>query len=254
MGKTRSKKGNNNKNKNKKNRGIHKFIIFMLVIVVLAGISIAIAVVFKANTIEYVGCEHYSDEELTSNIFKKKGANTLIYYLYEKNNPVEMPFIQKYDVEIIWPNKMYITVYEKPVVGFVSYMGCNMYFDKDGTVVESSTEKLDKVPQVTGLDFKSIVLNSKLQVGDQTVFSKILELTQSFDKYEIKVDKIYFDNVNEVTLYMENVKVLLGECDDIVDKLYELKQISASLTGLKGTLHLENYTEDSNSVIFKQEK
>lgn len=56
-----------------------------------------------------------------------------------------------------WPNKMNVAVYEKAIVGYISYMGCNMYFDKDGIVVESSSENYEDVPQITGLDFKSIV-------------------------------------------------------------------------------------------------
>lgn len=238
----------------KKNKGVSKLIIFLVIILAAACISMAVIFVFRVNTIQYVGGTHYTEAELTQNIFKGKNANSLMYFLVGKNDHVEMPFIQKYDVEITWPDKMYITIYEKPVVGYVSYMGCNMYFDKDGIIVESSTQKLTGVPQVTGLDFRSIVLNSKLEVGDKSVFYKILELTQSFDKHQLIVDKIYFDSNNEVTLYMENVKVMLGNCDDIVDKMYELKQIYGNLKGLKGTLHLENYTEDSNSVIFKQEK
>ena len=53
---------------------------------------------------------------------------------------------------------------------------------------------------------------------------------------------------------MGDVRVLLGECNDIVDKIFELKQMYSSLKGLKGALHMENYTQDTNSVIFKQEK
>ena len=49
---------------------------------------------------------------------------------------------------------MYITVYEKAVIGYIRYMGCNMYFDKDGIVVESSTETFEKVPEIIGLKFK----------------------------------------------------------------------------------------------------
>ena len=48
---------------------------------------------------------------------------------------------------------MEIIIYEKSIVGYVSYMSSYMYFDKDGIVVESSSSQLDGVPWVTGLDF-----------------------------------------------------------------------------------------------------
>lgn len=240
------------KNKARKRRG-HKKIIVFLVAFIIIFLSLTVAFVFKVENIEYAGSQHYSNEELTKSIFNGKSPNALLYFLFEKNNQNAIPFIQKYDIEIIWPNKMIVTVYEKPIIAYVDYMGCDMYFDKDGVIVESSTKTLSGVPQVTGLSFKSIVLNSKLEVSEPSVFSKILKLTQSFDKYELIVDNIYFDSNSEVTLYMGQIKVLLGNCDKLVDKLNELKQISPDLTGKKGTLHLENYTTDTTSIIFKIE-
>ena len=39
---------------------------------------------------------------------------------------------------------MYVTIYEKAIVGYVKYMGCNMYFDKDGIVdIEALKDALD---------------------------------------------------------------------------------------------------------------
>ena len=43
---------------------------------------------------------------------------------------------------------MNVTIYEKAVVGYINYMGCNMYFDKDGIVVESSSKLYSGVPQI----------------------------------------------------------------------------------------------------------
>ena len=242
------------KSKPRKRKGHSKIIVFLIVAFVIIFLSLTVAFVFKVKNIEYTGSQHYNNEELTKSIFNGKSPNALLYFLFEKNNQSVIPFIQKYDVEIGWPNKMIVTVYEKPIIGYVNYMGCDMYFDKDGVIVESSTKTLSGIPQVTGLSFKSIVLNSKLEVSNHSVFSQILELTQTFHKYEIIVDKIYFDSNNEVTLYISDVKVLLGNCDKLVDKLNELKQMSPQLVGKKGILHLENYTTDTPSIIFDKEK
>ena len=85
-----------------------------------------------------------------------------------------------------------------------------MYFDKDGIVVESSSKLYSGVPQIEGLKFTSIVLGSKLDAGDDSVFSDILELTQAFEKYNLDIDKVYFDSSYNVTLYMNEVKIILG--------------------------------------------
>ncbi len=234
----------------KKRKGL---LIFLIVIVLLIAVGTAVYVCFQAESITYVGSSHYSDEEMTEKIFGMDKPNVVLYKLFG-NKKKTIPFIQKYDVEIQWPRKMYITIYEKPVIGYIRYMGCNMYFDKDGIVVESSTENYDKVPEIIGLKFNSIVLDSKLDVGDDDIFRQILDLTQSFDKYNLGVSKVYFDSSDNVILYIDDVKVYLGKSDDYTDKLFELKQMESKFTGLKGTLYMQDYTKDSNAIIFKKDE
>lgn len=233
----------------KKRKGL---LIFVIIAVLLVSVGIAVYVCFQAESITYVGSSHYTDEEMTEKIFGNNKPNVVLYKLFG-NKSKTIPFIQKYEVDIQWPRKMYITVYEKPVIGYIRYMGCNMFFDKDGIVVESSTESYDKVPEIIGLKFNSIVLGSKLDVGDDDIFRQILDLTQSFDKYELDVSKVYFDSSDNVILYVDEVKVYLGKSDDYTDKLFELKQMAPKFTGLKGTLYMQDYTKDSRTVIFKKD-
>ena len=211
----------------KNNKGKLKWILAGIVIaLLLAGGGIYAG--FMVTDITYTGNKHYTQQQMTECIFGTEHPNALIYTLFGKKN-------------------------KKAIVGYISYMGCNMYFDKDGIVVESSSENYEDVPQITGLDFKSIVLDAKLEVGNDAVFSQILELTQAFDKYQLGVKKVYFDSSYNVSLYMGNVKVMLGSAADCNDKLYALKQVSEKLTGMKGTLHLENYDGTTASIIFKKE-
>lgn len=229
-----------------------------LKIVVLAVIMVAVIVAFASyflfgvKTIDYLGGEHYSNEELNELIFGTDSPNALFYTLFGEKDR-QIPFVQKYEVEVEWPDKMTVTVYEKAIIGYINYMGCNMYFDKDGIVVESSSRKYKGVPEVYGLKFKSIVLNSKLDIGNDEVFDKILELTQAFDKYQLDIDRVYFDSDYNLYLYMDEVKINMGVSTDYSDKLYILKRMSEQLGQLKGTLYLEEYDGNDNSVIFKKE-
>ena len=194
-----------------------------------------------------------SNEELKKYIFGGDYVNLLYFRIFGQKD-TKIPFIQKYDVETDWPDRLYVTVYEKAIVGYVRYMGCNMYFDKDGIVVESSTDLYENVPQIDGLKFDSIVINTKLDVGNADIYNTILDLIQSFDKYDIDVDKVYFDASYNITLYMGDVKVSLGSSKDFTDRLFELKQLSSRFGTLKGTLYLDDYNGDESSIIFKREK
>jgi cell division protein FtsQ len=236
----------------KKRRKTVDKIIVLVIMIVLAVASAVIYFGFRVVSIDYTGSKHYDKEQLNSYIFSNKTQNTLLYKLFGDKDK-EIPFIQKYDVEIEWPNKLHVTVYEKAIVGYISYMGCNMYFDKDGIVVESSSQNYEGVPEISGLTFKSIVLHSKLDVGNTAVYNRILEMTQAFNKYNLNVDKVYFDSSYSVILYMNDIKVILGDADNCTDKLYALKQMSDKLVDMKGTLYLENYNGDSKSIIFKKE-
>lgn len=227
---------------------------------ILAGIVIALLLAgggiyagFMVTDITYTGNKHYTQQQMTECIFGTEHPNALIYTLFGKKNK-NIPFIQKYDVEVTWPNKMNVAVYEKAIVGYISYMGCNMYFDKDGIVVESSTDLYENVPQIDGLKFDSIVINTKLDVGNADIYNTILDLIQSFDKYDIDVDKVYFDASYNITLYIGDVKVSLGSSKDFTDRLFELKQLSSRFGTLKGTLYLDDYNGDESSIIFKREK
>jgi cell division protein FtsQ len=237
------------RNTHRKKIILRVIIAAVVVIAVLVGVS---AVVFRASSIEYIGGTHYAPGELNGTIFGSDNPNILFYKLFGKKNK-QITFVQKYDVDVTWPDKITVTVYEKPIVGYISYMGCNMYFDKDGTVVESSSAKYEGVPEIEGLEFKSIVLNSKLEIDNLSIFSDILDLTQAFDKYQLGIEKIYFDSSYDVTLYMDDVKVELGSMDDCTEKLFALKQMEDSLKGMKGTLYLSDFNGNTSSVIFKKE-
>ena len=99
---------------------------------ILAGIVIALLLAgggiyagFMVTDITYTGNKHYTQQQMTECIFGTEHPNALIYTLFGKKNK-NIPFIQKYDVEVTWPNKMNVAVYEKAIVGYISYMGCNL--------------------------------------------------------------------------------------------------------------------------------
>lgn len=232
-----------------------KIVLIVLIILAVLTASLFLGAIYlfdvPAENIVYTGNTQYTAEELTEKIFGSN-PNTLKYYLFGKQ--AEIPFVQKYEVSIGWPHKFEVTVYEKAVVGYINYMGSNMYFDKDGFVVESSPSRVRGIPQVTGIDFKTIVLNSKLSVENEAVFGKVLELTQLFDKNKIDIDKIYFDKDLNATLYYGDVKIILGDDSELAEKIHCVKEMSEDLKRLKGTLHMEEYSENSPNVILKKEK
>lgn len=226
----------------------------IIVLICLMAVMM-ISMLFRIETIEYEGNTHYTDEEMTNFIFNGKyNVNALVYYLFgKKQDKVSIPFVQDYDVEVVWPSGLKVYVYEKDIIGYIAYMGCNMYFDRDGIIVDSAQEVLESVPEVSGIAYDNIVLHEKLDTNGEKVFSIMLDLRQLFEKYEIEIRKVSFDSGLNITVYTGDIKVMLGSPDMLTEKVHELNMMMPQLAGRTGTLYLNNFGEDSRSVIFKNE-
>ena len=128
-----------------------------------------------------------------------------------------------------------------------------MYFDKDGVIVESSTELVDDIPKVNGLDYGSIVLYNTLDVTDKSVFPYIMNLKQYLDKYEIEVEEIKVSEDTKFSIDIGEITVLLVHDDkDMSMKIFELSCMMKELEGKRGTLDMEEYTEDSQYIILTE--
>ena len=92
----------------------------------------------------------------------------------------------------------------------------------------------------------------KLQVEDDKIFSRILNITQLLKKYELSPDKIEFGRDLSLTLYFADVKVAMGSGDNLEDKVGRLHELYSDLEGLSGTLRMENYTSDSKFISFER--
>lgn len=210
---------------------------------------------FTVDTVIVEGNVHYSDEEIQQMVLGGRlGHNSLYLTLKYHNKQVEgVPFVETMDVKILSPDTVKIMVYEKSMAGFVEYMGQYFYFDKDGTVVESSSVKTLGVPQIKGLQFDHIVFLEKLPVEDDTIFNHILDISQLLEKYGILAEQIYFDQNKEITLYFGKCRIKLGSTDYIDEKIMKLKMILPNIEDKKGVLRMENYTPQSTDVTFELE-
>lgn len=230
--------------------------IAVLVLAVMLGGMYLLNDFFTVKNVVVEGNVHYSDEEIQELVLGGTlGRNSLYLTLKYHNKQIDdVPFIETMDVNIVSADTVKITVYEKSMAGFVEYMGQYFYFDKDGTVVESSTVKTLGVPQIKGLKFDHIILLEKLPVSDDAIFNHILDISQLLEKYGISAEQIYFDQNYEITLYFKDAKIKLGSTDYIDEKIMKLKMILPDIEDKKGTLRMENYTSDSSNVTFEVEE
>ena len=125
--------------------------------VILAILVILLVLVFsiRIKDVEVSGNKQYTKEQIESLLFDGKWSrnSAFCYYQNRFKEHKSIPFIEEYKINFKSPTKVEVVVFEKSVVGCVSYMSSYMYFDKDGIIVESSSEQLPGVPVITGLEF-----------------------------------------------------------------------------------------------------
>lgn len=239
--------------KRKTKSGLKVFLIFILLLAIAAVIVIK---VFTVKNVVITGNKYYPNEMIESWVLNDEYSwNTLWVYLkYKVHEPEAIPFIDTMEIKMQKPNTIEIEVYEKGMLGYV-YMdsfGQNAYFDKDGIVVETSSEIIKGVPRVSGLSMDSVVLYEQLPIKGKSVLKNLLNLTQTLKKYELVPDNIIYEKDKTYTLEFGDTKVLLGNSEHFSEKVLRMSYIMPQLEGMSGTLHLESWTENTTDISFKK--
>lgn len=239
--------------KKRKKKKILRVILSILAVLVFAAAFIVFGLC-NVKEIKVTGNSHYTAEEIEQLIMRDKYCQNSLY-LYWKYHFMEtepIPFVDELEPKLLSFDKVEVHVYEKSLVGYIDYLDAKMYFDKDGIVVESSSQLIEGVPQIKGLDFTNIVLYEKLPVEDSKVFQTILNLTQLIKKYETQPDYIQFGQTGELMLHYENTNIQLGKDKNLEEKIAQLPSILPKLAKLKGTLHMENYSDLNKIITFEK--
>lgn len=202
--------------------------------------AVVFVYVFQLKNITVTGSSRYNQEQIIERLKSPQvDNNALVFYLkYKYFMEVRIPFVEKMSFEMADKNSINIRVYDKRIIGCIEFMGDYLYFDKDGIIVESTSNKLDDIPLVKGLKYQKIVLNEKLEVQKEELFDVILNLTQQIEKRELDVNTISFNSKYEVTLDLGDIKAMLGKRSTYDEILAKLKNITLETKGKKLTIDM----------------
>ena len=242
--------------KETKTKTVKKLIVVLAALAVLFILGLSFAGVFRVRQVTVTGNAYYTKEEVVDLLLDEGSLqNTLLVYLrYKYQEHPEIPFIDDFEVTMDSWQSLKIRVYEKNMVGYVRYLGQDVYFDKDGIVVESSTQELEGIPQISGVTFDSLAIHQPLSVDDPTIFDTILSITKLLSKYDLVPDEIRFGAGGELFLQLGDVKVALGTGENLDEKISRLKQLEGDLKDKSGTLHMENYTDETTHISLESAK
>ena len=225
----------------------------ILILLIAAGVFIVMNV-FTVENVVVEGNELYSSTQIENMVLNDEYSWNSLYVdlKYRFVDIGEVPFVDTMEVSLDNPHTVHIKVYEKGMLGYlyINSIGQNAYFDKDGFVVETSTEVIDGVPKITGISCEEVVLYEKLQLENSDILRDLLNLTQTLKKYNLLPDEIQYDSNMEPVLYYGTIQVKIGSEDNLSQKVVRLSIILPQLDGLSGTLHLETWTPETTDIIW----
>lgn len=225
----------------------------MGVFILLALAFLIILKVFCVKNVVVEGNKLYDASVIEKAVLNDEYSwNSLyVFVKYKFVDTKEIPFIDTMEISLESPTTLHIKVYEKGMLGYlyIPSISENAYFDKNGLVVETSRKAIEGVPQICGIDCDKVVLYEKLPIAGARL-REILTLTQALKRNALIPDSVTYGGEQEPELAYGDIHVLMGSQELLTQKVERLAKIKPKLAGMKGTLHLENWTEETTNIVF----
>lgn len=229
-------------------------LIFLTLLLILAIGAFVVLNVFTVEHVVVEGNELYSSEQIQNMVLNDEYSWNSLYVdlKYRFFDVGDVPFVDTMEVSLDDPHTVRISVYEKGILGsfYIDTLGQYAYFDKDGFVVETSSEVIEGVPKITGISCDTVVLYEKLPLENEAILNRLLSLTQMLKKYDLSPENIHYDSAENPVLTYGSIEVEVGSDEYLVQKIARLSAILPQLSGLSGTLHLDTWTPDTTDIVF----
>lgn len=191
----------------------------------------------------------------------------------------DVPSIRSIEVEYLGRSSVRLHVSENYPVGYLLQDGYRYYFNADGIVTESgsdtneagmyaaaeqasvSEEGADTMfrPAMTDASLVSGLTEERVEPGmqipceDDGIFRTLLTIGKLASKLDIRPDEIRIGEGQTLTLRYGDVLAALGTDRRLDEKMSRLSAILPQLEGMKGTLHLESFSDETINIIFTRD-
>lgn len=235
--------------KKKKSNFLYRFVVTLLGIAILV---LLVVILFKVEKIEISGNSYCTDRQIKDMVQNDKYSVNALYIFgkYMVGKGEVLPCLDSVRVTLGAPWHVKVEVKEKTIVGCIAEGEENIYFDKEGLVVYKSSEVMEGLPIVEGLEVKNTKLYQQMKSEDATIFEGILDTSQELKKYELMPEKVLCKDGN-IYLYIENVCINLGNIVT-AEKIAQITPIMEKLGRQKGTLHMEHYSDNRETITFEK--
>ena len=207
---------------------------------------------FRVTSVQVEGNSFYTDDEIKNMVTNVPLAKNSILagFINTEKSTKDAAMIDSIKISRINRNTLLLQVEEKQIIGYIEYQGQCLNFDRQGIIQIITDEPMENVPKIEGIDVKEAVQGERLSGISRTKLNTILSVGKMLEKMENKPDRLEFNDLNQLVMYYGEIEVRLGDDENMDEKINRLVGILPELEGMSGILHLENTTEDPESVVF----
>ncbi len=226
----------------------------LIAVLLLAGV-IFFFTYYQVDEVQVMGSSHYSEKQIKKMVLRGPMASNSVLapLIYTKKSTKDVPFVEGYTVTRLNRHTVCVSVKEKDIVGCIPYLDSYIYFDRNGTFIESSTERNEKIPFFDGIKVKHVVYNEELPIKDKMVMNTAVALSTIFQKNDKIPDHIEFSDDGQISLLYGDITVKLGKDEYLEDKMTRVLAILPLISDKKGILHAENVNDNSKMITLEQE-
>lgn len=230
--------------------------LYRIIIEAVAGILLIFVLVFflgfRVTGVQVEGNSFYTDDQIKNMVLNAPIAKNSILagFIDTEKSTKDEAMIDSITVSRVDRNTLLLQVKEKQMIGYIEFQGQCVNFDRQGIVQIITEEPLENVPKIEGIDVKEAVQGERLSGINTSKLNTILSAGKMLEKMEDKPDRLAFNDLNQLVMYYGTIEVRLGDDENMDEKINRLVGILPELEGMSGILHLENTTEDSESVVF----
>lgn len=137
---------------------------------------------------------------------------------------------------------------------YVKYLDTYMLIDRNNVVTGSLTECPENLPEISGVSFDHIIVGRKFEPKDEEPYKYALKLVDCLKKNSLSVSEVYVADDMKATVYVGNVKILMGTDGHTEEKINDLRDFYDDLIQLDGTLDMQELSKNNIGYSFRQNK
>ncbi len=246
-------------NKDKKSKKYKKVMKILTFIILMIGFVcfLSLSPIFNLEEIIVEGNSKVTADEITSLSEINLYENIFLINKKEIKEKIgKNSYIDKIEINRVFPNKIKITVEERTPEFLIEFTeGKYIYLSRNGYILEASNEKLSlPILQGTSTNLEEMIKNqnntNRLNNEDLEKLNVVLKILNVSQNYEIDnlITKIDISDSKNYKLILETEgKVaFLGDCSDLNTRILWLKEIIISEKGNEGEIFVDgNLGEDA---------